>query len=342
EEERGTALGLNIAASFTGFALGFILGGILSYYLSWRVIFLAIAPVAAVLIGLIRLRLHGECAITRGKRFDIAGMTLHAGMLLCIVAGFSTLPHSLGMTMVTVGAVLLCGYILWEMRATSPIVDIRLLSGNRVYVLANATVLVYNMGTFAVIFLISLYLQYIREFDARLVGIVLLGSNLISAGLVGYAGRLADRTAAWKVASGGIVVTCVGIALLSLASHATPLPLFLAAVFLVVGGYAFFQPPIYSTVIGSIDKAMYGVASGFVETMRLVGMTASMAITIIVFSLYLGSAEITPAHHATFLESFTVIFTFFFILSVGSLAIAIYLGKRVQSPAGRTEHRIRE
>ncbi|HOI13679.1 MAG TPA: hypothetical protein PLG75_07460 [Methanoculleus sp.] len=38
---------------------------------------------------------------------------------------------------------------------------------------------------------------------------------------------------------------------------------------------------------------MYGVASGLVETMRLLGMTASMAVTIIAFALFFKGMGIT-------------------------------------------------
>ena len=62
ESERGEALGINIASSLTGFALGFFLGGLLTYYANWRFIFVLTLPISALVMALIRLRLPGECA----------------------------------------------------------------------------------------------------------------------------------------------------------------------------------------------------------------------------------------------------------------------------------------
>jgi hypothetical protein len=104
----------------------------------------------------------------------------------------------------------------------------------------------------------------------------------------------------------------------------------LALVFLVAG-VAFFQPPIYSTVIGAVGRAMYGVASGFVETMRLLGMTISMAVTIVAFAFFFGSTEITGESTPLLLESMQVLFRIYFALAVASLVVTYLAGKVKES-----------
>jgi MFS family permease len=76
ERERGEALGINIASNLTGFALGFFLGGLLTQYLNWRFIFLFTLPISASVIALIRLKLPGECAFSRGQKFDVLGSSM--------------------------------------------------------------------------------------------------------------------------------------------------------------------------------------------------------------------------------------------------------------------------
>jgi MFS family permease len=321
ESERGTALGINIAASFSGFALGFLMGGLLTYYSNWRVLFLATLPIDLIVIGIIRAKLHRECALSRGTHLDIPGIVLNVMTLLLIMVGFSLLPESEGFVTLIAGLVALAAFIAWEVRSQSPILNIRLFARNLPFAFANASVLVYYSASFAVIYLFSLYLQYIRGFDARLTGFALLFSTLITASLVGYAGRLSDRVSPYHVSMGGIMVSIVGLVVLSFIGPATPVVVVFGGVVLLAVGAAFFQPPIYNTVIGAIAREMYGVAAGLVETMRLLGMTISMAVTIVTFALFFGSAEITETNLSLLLNSMQAIFWVFLILAVVSLGV---------------------
>nr|WP_303716316.1 MFS transporter [Methanoculleus marisnigri] len=176
-------------------------------------------------------------------------------------------------------------------------------------------------------YLFSLYFQYVRGFDARVAGGILLVASLITASLVGYAGRLSDRGSPHLVAAAGVAMTVVGLAILSFIGEAMPLAVAVLALVLLVAGVAFFQPPVYSIVIGAVERAMYGVAAGLVETMRLLGMTVSMAVTIIIFALFFGSMEIIGENIPRFLWSMQVLFRIYFALAVVSLAVTWLAGR---------------
>ncbi len=294
ETERGTALGTNIAANYTGFALGFLLGGLLTAYLSWRAIFLFTLPIAVLVLWLLRTRLTGECALSSGKHLDLPGVVLNVTMLLLIMVGFSLLPGAGGILTLLLGLVALGIFTVWELRSRSPIIDLRLLARNRCFARTIGSVLIFNTATFAGIYLFSLYLQYIRGLSPETAGLILLTSTLITAFLVRFSGRLADMTRPHLVASGGIVITATGLLLLTGLNQSTPLGVVLFALVMLSAGIAFFQPPIYSAAIGAIGREMYGAVSGMVETMRLLGMTISMAITITVFARYFGESAIGP------------------------------------------------
>ena len=96
ERERGAALGINIASNITGFALGFFLGGIFTYYLNWRFIFLSTLPISLIVLGLIRFRLPGECALSKGERFDLIGSALIAVQLFLLIRGLTEIPSLRG------------------------------------------------------------------------------------------------------------------------------------------------------------------------------------------------------------------------------------------------------
>jgi MFS family permease len=327
ESERGAALGTNIAASFGGFALGFLGGGLFTYYTTWRVLFLVPLPVALLAIGILRRNLPGECALSKGTRPDLPGIVLSTTMILLIMVGLSTLPGVQGAVALVAGLAALAAFVVHEARVKDPALDIHYFSRNRPLILINGAVLVYNAASFASVYLFSLYFQYVRGFDARLAGVILLAGSLITASLVGYAGRLSDLGNPRRVATAGVAMTVVGLAMLSFINPAMPIAIPILALVLLVAGVAFFQPPVYSTVIGAVEREMYGVASGLVETMRLLGMTVSMAVTIIIFALFFGSMEIIGENIPRFLWSMQVLFRIYFALAVVSLAVTWLAGR---------------
>jgi MFS family permease len=327
DSERGAALGVNIAASFGGFALGFLGGGLLTYYSTWRVLFLVPLPVALLAVGILRRNLPGECALSKGTRPDLPGIFLSTATIFLVMVGLSTLPAIQGAAALVTGLAALAAFMVHGSRASDPVLDISLITRNLPFALANGAVLVYNAASFASIYLFSLYFQYALGFDARLAGVILLFTSLITASLVGYAGRLSDRTSPLRVAAAGVAMTLAGLAILSFLSAAMPVTVAVLALVFLVAGVAFFQPPIYSTVIGAVGRAMYGVASGFVETMRLLGMTISMAVTIVAFAFFFGSTEITGESTPLLLESMQVLFRVYFTLAVASLAVTYLAGR---------------
>jgi hypothetical protein len=69
--------------------------------------------------------------------------------------------------------------------------------------------------------------------------------------------------------------------------------------------------------MSSVDKKFYGVASGTMSTMRVIGQTLSMGIVMFMFTLFMGKVQITPEHYGHFLESVRV--TFFIFASLAFL-----------------------
>ncbi|MDD1741858.1 MAG: MFS transporter [Methanotrichaceae archaeon] len=330
ERERGEALGLNIAANLTGFALGFFLGGLLTYYLSWRFIFFSILPISALVLVLIRLRLPGECAFSKGQKFDIVGSAMIAGLLFLIIRGLSELPSLRGGFLIIGGIVVLLLFILWQSKINQPVLDLSLFRNNRCFSLSNAAIMIYTTSTLAVIFLFSFYLQYIKGFDSRSAGLILLTPTLIMAALAIHVGRLSDRMNLYYLASIGIVISLIGLVLMTFISPNTPLLLAIMEIVLIfsVGG-AFFYPPLVKIILGSISRDSHALGSSLAETMRLIGNASSMALVTVGFTLYLGGTDITPDNYTKFLQSMKLILAAFSVLCMISL-ILIRLAKRAK------------
>jgi hypothetical protein len=69
-----------------------------------------------------------------------------------------------------------------------------------------------------------------------------------------------------------------GLALLSFLNPETPLELIIACLEFLGLGFALFSSPNTNAIMSSVDRCDYGVASGIVSTMRLIGQVMSLGI----------------------------------------------------------------
>ena len=323
EGERGKALGINIASSLTGFALGFFLGGLLTYYANWRFIFIFTLPISALVIALIRLRLPGEWAFSRGQKFDAIGAALIAALLLLVILGLSKLPSVPGVVLIAGGIAVFLLFASRQTKKSSPVIDLALFRSNRCFSFSNAAIMIYTTSNFAVIFLFSLFLQNIDGFDSRQSGLILLASTLIMAMLTIYAGRLSDRIDLYRLAAAGAAVSLAGLLPMTNISPNTPFFQAFSELVLVFAGGAFFYPPMVKIILASISRDKYAVGSSLEETMRLLGNASSMALVTVGFTLYLGGTDIIPENHPAFLHSIRLIFAVFSVLCLASLILIL-------------------
>jgi EmrB/QacA subfamily drug resistance transporter len=328
--ERGKVLGINVAAVYFGLSMGPVLGGYLTENFGWRSVFLINVPLGALILILVLWRLKGDWAEAEGERFDLLGSALYSLALASLIYGLSLLPAAQGMVFVLVGGGFLVAFVLWEMRIESPVMDIRLLRDNRVFAFSNAAAFLNYSSTYAVVFFLSLYLQYVKGFSPESAGLILVAQPAVQAVFSPTAGRLSDRIDPRLVASAGMTITVAGLILLLFLGEGSSLYPIMASLMLLGLGFAFFASPNTNAIMSSVPRKFYGVASGSVGTMRLTGQMFSQAIALLVSALYLGSAQIVPENYPQFLmamrAAFAVLavlcsFGIFFSLARGSALV---------------------
>jgi EmrB/QacA subfamily drug resistance transporter len=325
--ERGKALGLNVAAVYLGLSLGPPLGGLLTQSLGWRSVFFANVPLGVIVIALVLRRLKVEWAEARGERFDLAGTLLYSLSLTLIMYGVPQLTGRAGAWLVVMGLLGLVGFVRWELRVTHPVLDVNLLKGNAVFTFSNLAALINYSATFAVTFLLSLYLQYTKGLGPRDAGLILVSQPLVMAAFSPFAGRLSDRIEPRTVASLGMAFTVLGLALLAFLGEGTTLAFIIATLVILGFGFALFSSPNVNAVMSSVDRRLYGVASGTLGTMRLSGQMLSMGIATLTFALYLGRVRIAAANPASFLQSLKVAFAIFAILCFCGIFASLARGR---------------
>jgi len=329
--ERGKVLGLNVAAVYIGLSAGPPAGGLLTQSLGWHAIFWLMVPLSLTVAFIAWKGLRGEFAGAEGESFDAPGMVFYAAALLLLLLGFSKVPHAAGLALAAGGLACLLLFLRRELRTPAPLLDVRLLLSNRVFLFSNLAALANYSATAAVGFLLSLYLQYIHQLSPRDAGLVLMAQPLVMAGLSPFAGRLSDRVETRLVASVGMALSVVGLIMLSfLTAAATPLA-YVAACLAVLGtGFALFSSPNTNAVMGSVERRDMGVASATLGTMRLVGQTMSMALTLVVMAALMHGERITPAMFPRFMLSLRTAFGIFAALCVAGVFASLARGSHLE------------
>ena len=110
--------------------------------------------------------------------------------------------------------VALWGFLAVEARTAAPLVDLDLLRRNRLFATANLAALLNDCALYAVSVLTAVHLQLVMGHPARVAGWVMMGQPVMQTVLSPLAGKLSDRLASRLLASTGMTIVALGMALL--------------------------------------------------------------------------------------------------------------------------------
>jgi EmrB/QacA subfamily drug resistance transporter len=300
--ERGKAFGVYGAVAGAGGAVGLLLGGVLTEYLSWRwclyinVIFAIVAVTAAV-------RLLPNKPGEAGVHLDLPGTVLVVTGLVCIVYGLSEAETKswgapLTITLLVVGAVLLCGFVLVERRVAHPLLPLRIVldrfrGGAYLAIGLSAT------GMFGIFLFLTYYLQLILSYSPVKTGLAflpmiaaLIASSTTSSGLL--MPRVGPRIlvpVGMALAAGGMVILATQLGLrTSYAAWILPALLVIGAGLGMVFGCAM------NTATYGAAPADAGVASAMVNTCQQVGGSIGTALLNTIAASALASYLVAHGH----------------------------------------------
>ncbi len=328
QQARGRALGLSVASTYTGLSLGPVLGGFVVHAWGWRGVFVVTVPIAASAFFLTAARLKGEWADARGEKFDITGAAIFGAALISLMYGFSRLPSSLGFALTAAGALALAGFVGFELRVPAPLLDLGLFRHNRIFAFSNLAALINYSSTWAVGFLLSLYLQDIKGLGPREAGLVLIAQPVMMALCSPFAGRLSDRTEPRVLASLGMGLTAAALVFFGFLRPGTPFGVVVAGLAVLGIGFGLFSSPNTNAVMGSVDRRFYGVASATLGTMRLSGQMFSAGLMMMLFSLFLGRQAIVPELYPVFMAAVRTAFILYAGLCFAGVFASLARGDR--------------
>jgi EmrB/QacA subfamily drug resistance transporter len=326
-EERGRVLGIAVAAVYTGLSCGPFFGGWLTHYFTWRSLFLINIPMGVLIVLLVLLRLKGEWIGAKNEKFDLTGSIIYGIAIVAIMYGVSQLPALFSVLLLFIGVLALVGFVKWETKVQHPVFEVKLFITSRVFAFSCLAALIHYSATFAVAFLLSLYLQYIKALSPQGAGMILMAQPIMMVLFSPLAGKLSDRIEPRIIASLGMALTALGLLLLILVSRQTVLAFIIISLIIIGIGFALFSSPNMNAIMSSVDKRFYGIASGSVGTMRLLGQMLSMGIATLIFSLFIGRAQITPEYYPMLIKSVKVGFSIFSFLCVVGIFFSLSRGQ---------------
>jgi EmrB/QacA subfamily drug resistance transporter len=284
---RGIALGIWSGISGLGVALGPVVGGAVVTGISWHWIFWLNVPVGLVVAPLALARLTES----RGPngRVDLAGLLLVSAGLFGIVYGVVR-ANTLGWGSVTIiaslagGALLLAGFVAWELRTAAPMLPMRFFRG-RAFSATNAVSLAMYFGMFGSVFLLAQFFQTSQHYSALQAGIRTLPWTGMPMIVAPIAGLLSDRVGSRPLMAAGVALQAVALGWIgSITTVGTPYGEFIGPFAIAGIGMALVFAPAANAVLGAVGKHEVGQASGAMNAIREVGGVLGVAVLATVFS----------------------------------------------------------
>ena len=300
EEERGKGIGSHMSVIGTGGMVGPVVGGLLVSALGWRWVFLVNLPLASIaLIGAVALmdsKLFFREA--RGVRFDWPGAALSTAALVTFLM-LMTNGYRLGWTsplILLAGAsvvALVAGFILWELRAPNPMLDLGLFR-RRVFSLGVLASFMSFLSVGSIRFMMPFYLQGVLGYNPGQVGFIMLPTAVAMTIMGPIAGRLSDRYGYRAFNVAGLLLASVGIFTISRVSDTTPLPVIIAALVIQSAGTGLFGSPNSASIFSAASGNRHGVVSALLSLVRNSANVTSIAIATAVVTSTMVSMGYAP------------------------------------------------
>jgi EmrB/QacA subfamily drug resistance transporter len=285
----GRLMGTITIPALVGPILGPVIGGLIVGGASWRWIFYVNVPVCVVALVLAWRGLPPDGPRDRGHRLDLLGLALLSPALASVIYGLSQVgtrggfTHPAVITPLALGVVLLVAFVTHALRASEPVVDLRLF---RVRSFAASSTLLFLSGLsmFGAMLLLPLYYQRVRGQGVVAAGLLMAPQGLGSLLTRGPLGTLIDRVGPRPVVLAGTALTALGtLAYTQAGPHTSEL---LLAVSLVVRGAGLSGATIavMAAAYQGLDPADIPHASSATRIMQQVGGSFGAAVLAVVLT----------------------------------------------------------
>ena len=279
--ERAVAIGLWSAVVGVAVALGPVTGGFLLEHFWWGSVFIVNVPVVVVAL------LAGRAFVPTSRdpaapRLDLLGAVLSIVGLAALVWSIIEGPE-LGWTStevvggLAVAALTLAAFGWWEVRASQPMLDLRLFRNPR-FSAASAAITIIAFALFGFIFMATQYLQFILGYSALEAGVRTLpfaGAVMLTAPI---SSKLVERFGTKAVVVTGLLSFAAGMVVVAGTTTGSSYSRVFLAMVLMGGGMGLAQAPATESIMGALPREKAGVGSAVNDTTRELGGALGVAV----------------------------------------------------------------
>lgn len=323
-KDRGKVLGYSIASTYVGLSAGPVIGGFLNHNLGWRSIFALTALIGIVVLIIAWSKLPKDDCSHDKANYDVLGNILYIGMIVLTMYGLSEFSMKpVPVALVACGLLLGFLFVRHELKLENPVVQVRIFKSNIAYSFSNLAALLNYGATFAIGYLMSIYLQVVMGYSSQTAGFILIAQPALMAILSPYTGKLSDRISPFKLASFGMALCAAGVLIFAFVGMNTPLWIIIAALVITGIGFAFFSSPNTNAVMACVEPENYGVASSILATMRSIGHTSSMVIVTVIVAKYMGDQALADAEPELLIQTMHTAFLIFAVVCAVGVFISL-------------------
>ena len=337
--QRATAIGLWSTSSGVALAVGPPLGGLLVAGFGWRAVFLAVVPLALLVLALGAWTLPRLPSVPPGTRFDRPAALLSTlGVALLALGVIEGQGHGWTNTWVlaafVVGVLALSAFVVVERRRVEPLVDVALFT-RPAFSVANAAAFVVFFAFVGALVYFSAYFQQVQGRTPTAAGLAVAPVGVAYALAASVSGRLVARAGErWPLIVGLAVAGAATLGLVRLTPTTS-----LAAIWwdfaLLGAGIGLCGTPMSTIAMSAVESARAGQASALVNAGRQIGQVFGVAVLGVLVYAHLPGASGTgtrldPAaqdafvlglHEALWLSGLA-------LLAIGALALLLLPGPR--------------
>ncbi|WP_455282185.1 DHA2 family efflux MFS transporter permease subunit [Cupriavidus necator] len=273
EREQGKAISAFGFGVVLAPALGPSLGGFLVEAFGWRSIFFVVVPLTLIGVVMAR-RFMAVDSIMMGERepLDWRGLGLAGIATVSLLNGVVQMRDSVpaGLALAGFGVLMLAAFVLWQLRADYPLMNLRLYS-YRQFAAGAVVAFIYGAGLFGSTYLLPVYMQMALEYTPSRAGLVLLPAGVALALTIGVAGRFMHRIAPHVQVSFGLALLALSFVLMALGSRTTPYLVLVALAVLGRIGLGCILPSLTLGAMRGVDFSLIAQGSSCINFLRQLG-----------------------------------------------------------------------
>jgi EmrB/QacA subfamily drug resistance transporter len=282
KNERGKALGITGTSVALGSLVGPPLGGFIVSVLSWHYIFLINVPIG-IFTFIMGTKILPVSANNKREKLDTKGVFL---FIVAIVALFSSLiigedtgyMHPAIIGGFIIAPVAMAVFILVERRLEVPLLQLKIFN-NTLFSLSIFCGFITFVAIYCSIIIQPFYLQDVMKFSPALTGVIMMASPLILSVVAPISGHLSDKIGSEFLTFLGLVVTSLGLFLMSTLNEHSNLPILILFVAIMSMGNGLFQSPNNSLIMSTVPPDKLGIAGSINALVRNLGMVFGIALS---------------------------------------------------------------